>query len=305
VTLDPIQEEFVEVNGVRLRALVEGAPCRGAESVLILHGFTGSAESMVGTSGPLARERHVVRLELVGHGASDAPESLAPYTMEACVEQIVSVSAALNLGTPHLVGYSMGGRAALSSAIAHPRAFASLVLVGATAGIADRDLRRERIAADIALAERIERDGIEAFVEDWMGLPLFASQSRLGSVALSRAREQRIRNRVVGLANSLRGMGAGAQPPLHDRLDRYTRPVLLVVGAEDSKFRAIASTLASKLPDAQTQTLPEAGHAAHLEAPEHFSTVVKEFLGAVEAERAGVDPGGLLESSRVEENEHE
>jgi 2-succinyl-6-hydroxy-2,4-cyclohexadiene-1-carboxylate synthase len=284
-------ERFVEIGavdgnpGVRLRALREG-PGPGAAKgrpLLVLHGFTGDAESMAGVSEALRGDRAVVRLELVGHGGSDAPRELGPYRMGACAVQICEAAAALDLEHPHLLGYSMGGRAALAAALAGRGMFTSLVLVGATAGIADRDRRRERIASDRRLADRIERDGVEAFVDEWMARPIFASQRRLGEESFGRARSQRLRNRAVGLANSLRGMGAGAQDPLHERLAELACPVLLVHGSEDAKFTRVAEELERALPEAQRAVLAEAGHAAHLEAPEHFARVVRVFLAAAEA----------------------
>ncbi|HPG24072.1 MAG: 2-succinyl-6-hydroxy-2,4-cyclohexadiene-1-carboxylate synthase [Spirochaetaceae bacterium] len=275
-------EGFVRAGGITLRAVRDAGAGR---SVLVLHGFTGSAESMQGVARDLAGRREVVRLELVGHGGSDAPRELAAYAMPACAGQIVDAVAGLGLERPHLLGYSMGGRAALAAAIAAPEAFSSLVLVGATAGIADPIARAERVVADEALAARIEREGIEAFVDAWMALPLFASQARLGPEALARSRRDRLRQRPQGLANSLRGMGAGAQPPLHDRLDRIAVPVLLVVGEEDAKFRGIAEELRRLLADARIAILPDAGHAAHLEAPAAFAACVSHFLDDVDAGR--------------------
>lgn len=274
---------FLEAAGVRLHARLD-APERGeGDPVVVLHGFTGSTESMEGVAAPLARRRRVVRLDLVGHGRSDAPTDPACYAMAACCAQVRAAIAQLGLERPHLLGYSMGGRVALACAVDAPGRFASLIAVGATAGLADPALRDARVAADEALAERIERDGLERFVDDWMALPLFASQARLGPDALARARAQRLRNRRHGLANSLRGMGAGAQPPLHDRLDEVRLPVLLVAGEEDAKFRGIAAELAAALPDARVAEIPEAGHAAHLEAPEAFVETVERFLGEAEA----------------------
>ena len=73
---------FVDADGVRLRAVVEGP--ESAPPVLVLHGFTGSAESMAAVSAPLAADHRVARLELVGHGESDAPDDVAPCAMDAC-----------------------------------------------------------------------------------------------------------------------------------------------------------------------------------------------------------------------------
>ena len=119
-----------------------------------------------------------------------------------------------------------------------------------------------------------------------MALPLFASQRRLGAAGLARAREQRLTNRPHGLANSLRGMGAGAQPPLHARLAGVRAPVCLVVGDEDERFGGIADALAEALPAARVARIAGAGHAAHLEAPEDFLTVVRAFIDEIDACRA-------------------
>lgn len=282
---------FVEAGGLRLHALVDAfdpseavaaKPTAGRTArpdLLVLHGFTGSAESMESIARALAPDARVARLELVGHGESDAPEALAPYAMDACVTQIAAAARALGLERPYLLGYSMGGRAALAAAVARPEAFAGLLLVGATAGIADPAARAERIAADRALADSIEQGGLERFVDAWMAQPLFASQARLGREALARARRQRLANRPQGLANSLRGMGAGAQSPLHDRLEALRLPVLLVVGEEDAKFRVIGEELAKALPAARIATIDGAGHAAHLEAPDAVAAVARAFLG--------------------------
>jgi 2-succinyl-6-hydroxy-2,4-cyclohexadiene-1-carboxylate synthase len=280
----------IDVGGLRLRAVEAGA---GAP-VLVLHGFTGDAESMESVSEGLRASYRVVRLELVGHGGSDSPEDIRFYSMPDCARQIAVAVAGLDLERPHLLGYSMGGRAALAAAIAHPNRFASLVLVGATAGIADARMRDERIQSDRHLADRIETEGLDRFVDEWMALPIFASQSRLGEDALGRARAQRLRNSEHGLANSLRGMGAGAQFPLFEELRNIKIPVLLVVGDEDEKFKAIAEALEARLPDARTAILPRAGHAAHLEAPAEFASHVSDFLADIP-----VAPSPRLEPSRT------
>ena len=298
----PSHERFIEIDGFRLRAVLDEGPAgsppeghSGAASdrsgpVLVLHGFTGSSESMQCVV-PLLGDRHrVVRLDLIGHGGSDSPARPDAWTMEACAEQIARVVDALALARPHLLGYSMGGRAAIAAAVRRPGCFRSLSLIGATAGIGDPALRRERITSDRALADRLEKEGIEAFVDAWMALPIFASQAKLGSEAQARARAQRLRNDPVALARSLRGMGAGAQAPLFDRLADYPGPVLLVVGEQDAKFREIAARLAAGFPDARVRVVGGAGHAAHLEAPDAFAVVLRDFLSTVDAASVEATP---------------
>jgi 2-succinyl-6-hydroxy-2,4-cyclohexadiene-1-carboxylate synthase len=161
----------------------------------------------------------------------------------------------------------------------------SALLIGASAGLEDARARAARRGEDEALAARIEREGLERFVDRWMERPLFASQRRLGEAALARARAQRLSNRAHGLAQSLRGMGTGAQPALHARLPWVRVPILLVAGSLDAKFAAIASDLASRLPNARARLVPGAGHACHLEEPEAFLRIARRFFDDAEARR--------------------
>ena len=205
--------------------------------LLVLHGFTGSTESMTGVAAGLSRRYRVLQLDLIGHGKSPAPREPTAYSMESCVAQIADALAAREIERAHVIGYSMGGRAALALTAWRPELVSSALLIGTSAGLADPAARAARIRADEALAQRIERDSLEDFVDAWMALPIFASQRRLGAKALTAARSQRLRNCPHGLANSLRGMGSGAQPPLDAQLAQVQAAVLLVHGGEDTKVR--------------------------------------------------------------------
>lgn len=265
VPLGPERSLHVEIEG-------------NGEPILWLHGFTGSAETLRTTSRRLGAGFRHLRVDLLGHGRSDAPADPGAWTMEQCARDLAALLAGLDASPAHVIGYSMGARVGLALAAWHPRAVRSLVAVGARAGFEDPQQRRVRIEADEALADRIEQRGLSWFVDHWMALPLFASQRRLGSAFLERAREQRLRNRPEALARSLRGLGAGAQPPLHAALGGVAPPVLLVYGDEDVKFAASARELAELMPHASARALKSAGHAAHLEAPREFAAACRDFL---------------------------
>jgi 2-succinyl-6-hydroxy-2,4-cyclohexadiene-1-carboxylate synthase len=138
--------------------------------------------------------------------------------------------------------------------------------------------REQRRSSDEALAASIERDGVPAFIERWEKLPLFASQNTLPAEARKALRRQRLNNRASGLAQSLRGVGVGVQPSLHARLPTLHIPVLLIAGELDTKFTAIARSMAQALPQSQLCIVPGAGHAVHLEQPEEFASLAGDFL---------------------------
>jgi 2-succinyl-6-hydroxy-2,4-cyclohexadiene-1-carboxylate synthase len=168
-------------------------------------------------------------------------------------------------------GYSMGGRIALSLALAAPDRVARLALIGASPGLADAEKRRARRRADEALAVRIEGEGIDAFASHWSSLPLFADQPPAVAAA---AHAMRLAQSPAGLAAALRGLGTGVMEPLWERLPQLTLPVTLIVGARDAKFRAIAERMAAVLPDAALHVVPGAGHAVQLEAPDAVAALI-------------------------------
>lgn len=266
---------------LRADGVTLGVEERGAgPPVALLHGFAGSAQGLAPLARTLARRHRVLAIDLIGHGASDAPRDPAAYAIERCAEQLACVLAAAGAAPAHVFGYSMGGRAALALALAHPEAVRSLALLGASAGLSDAAARARRRRDDEALAERIERDGVAAFAREWAALPIFASQRRRLSPTARRALErQRLANRAHGLAGSLRGMGSGAQPCYLPRLAELDLPVWLGHGAEDAKFEAIARELAERLPRARRCAIPAAGHAPHLENPDALERELERFFG--------------------------
>ena len=246
--------------------------------MVLLHGFTGSAAGWGELVHALAPEYTAVALDIVGHGASDAPAEIEAYRMPRVVDDLVAAVRALGYERACWLGYSMGGRTALQVGVRRPEAVAALVLEGASAGLATLEERAARVQADEALAGRIEGGGTEAFVDEWEALPLFASHAALPSEVRAAQRAARLACSPRGLANSLRGMGTGAQDPLHDRLHEVGVPALLVTGALDKKFTAIAREMARSLPRATIAVVDGAGHAAHLERPLEFSALVLDFL---------------------------
>lgn len=258
--------------------------------VLLLHGFTGSGAGMARLARPLADAGfRVVVPDLPGHGPWEgrAPVPAGGATMEAAVAASVGALDRRGLGPPgraHWVGYSMGGRVALAAALAHPERVASLTLIGASPGMENEDERRERRQADEALAREIEEEGLAAFVDRWMARPLFAGQARLGHRHLREARAERLRGSARGYAASLRGMGQGAQPSFWGRLGELAAPVLLIVGAEDEKYRAIVRGMAERIPDARVIEIPGAGHAAHLEAEDDVARAILDHVARASSE---------------------
>lgn len=275
------------------RALAVERSGRGA-ALMLLHGFTGNGRSMAGVARGLAHEFETIAPDLPGHGRSFDRAAGPAYDFDACVDDLVATLAATGHGSAHWLGYSMGARLALACAVRQPSCVTSLVLLAGRAGIADPAECSARRLADQALAARIEARGVEAFVDEWLAQPLFATLQRFGPQFMARERAARLANDAHGLASSLRALGPAAQPPLFDALPGVHVPVLLVAGALDVRFVAAAHELAGRLPCAEVSVIPDAGHAAHVEQPDAFIRVVREFLGRA-TRPASNDPSPLVQ----------
>jgi len=224
-------------------------------TTVLLHGFTQTGRSWEAVQR--AASRQTLAPDLRGHGTSAA---VRPVDVPHVVADVAALA-----DEAVLCGYSMGGRIALHTALAHPRRVRRLVLVSATAGIEDHGELAQRRAADEALAAGLERDGLEAFAARWAAQPLFAG---LAPEAAAAAHADRLRNDTAGLAAALRGLGTGVMEPVWHRLGELRMPVAVLAGERDAKFLAIARSLAGALPAATLTVVPGAGHALHLEAPE-------------------------------------
>lgn len=261
-------------DDLRLHVATSGS----GPAVLLLHGFTGSIRTWESLRPQLELSRSVVALDLPGHGRSSSPGDVGRYRLGRLADDIVRILDHLAIDSADVLGYSMGGRAALHFAAAHCTRTRRLVLESVSPGVSAPEPRAERLRADIELAEFLGREGVSAFVDRWEALPLWQSQQKLDPAALTELRAQRLANDARGLAMSLRGAGAAVDPITDDALARLDTPTLVVAGELDAKYVQIARTLEQTLPHARAAIIPDAGHAIHLERPHALIAETLDFL---------------------------
>ncbi len=252
--------------------------------LLFVHGFLGDPEDW----SPLRRAlapAPTAAFELPGHGTCPCPpaaaaDDRAAHWFPATARRLAAACAALGPPPPILVGYSMGGRVALYTALRHAPAAGGLVLLGADPGIDDSATRSRRRARDAVLARQLEcADGAAfgAWLDRWYAVPLFATlRAHPSFPALLRRRR---RQPPVHLAAALRGLSVAVQPSLWSALPRLPIPALFIAGAEDDKYRAVGARIAALGGPWRTAVCPAAGHAVHLEQPAAVAALIRGFAG--------------------------
>ncbi|WP_332066878.1 2-succinyl-6-hydroxy-2,4-cyclohexadiene-1-carboxylate synthase [Bacillus sp. KH172YL63] len=256
---------FIEIKG-------QGKP------LVFLHGFTGDTSTWTKITDKLSSTHQCISIDLPGHGRTSSPEDFGRYGMERVTDDLHAILTSLHVESATLIGYSMGGRTALHFALMHQDKVETLILESASPGLKSEEERVERKRKDHALADRIEREGIQAFVDYWEEIPLFATQKKLQQAEREEIRKQRLNQSAVGLSNSLRGMGTGAQDSLWNRLAELKIPVHLLVGELDPKFLDIAEEMKKRNPAFQIVTFSNTGHAIHVEEPRKFGTIIEDLL---------------------------
>jgi 2-succinyl-6-hydroxy-2,4-cyclohexadiene-1-carboxylate synthase len=232
-------------------------------TTILLHGFSGDKSSWDEVCRYWQPQPAALAVDLPGHGESASVSDGWQSNLAELQRRLGPM-----LAEATVVGYSLGARVALGLVAAGMARQAVLIGVNPGIGAAEREQRRR---SDAEWAQVLRRDGIEGFAARWEAQPLFASQQR--ARAESRHHRQRIRRAqsADALARSLEEMGLAAMPDYRDRISGLVGQLHLIVGSQDSKFRALAEAMVSEVPGLPLQVIDDCGHDVALERPHELA----------------------------------
>jgi 3-oxoadipate enol-lactonase len=254
-----------DADGVAIEYRVDG---REDGPVLLLSNSLGTRLSMWDAQVPVfGSSFRVVRYDIRGHGASDAPEG--PYTIDQLGADALAVLDSVGAERGHVCGISLGGLTAIWLAARHPERVETAVFAGTAARIGTPDLWEARASAVLAGGMRAVTDIV---VARFFSEP-FRSASR---EVVADVREDLATTRPLGYASACLAL-RGAD--LREELGAITARSLVVVGSEDvATPLADAQWLRDHVPGATLAILEGAGHLCSLEQPEAFADRVVRFL---------------------------
>jgi pimeloyl-ACP methyl ester carboxylesterase len=270
----PIQPEFVTVDGLRIRCArsAPGASGNGAETVLLLSPWPESLYAFWPMWPELARQFSLLAVDLPGFGQSQGrPELMSPRAMGAFVTRLV---AELAPGPVHAVGPDVGTGALLFAAATAPR-FLKSVVIGA--GAATYPLRVDGVLKELIDAPSLDAlQGVNpadvvhrvAGAIHGYAMPDFVLDDYLASYAGSRYIESvpYVRSYPADLA---------ALAPL---LPELRIPVQIIVGRNDPYGLADdAEVLNRELPNSRLDLLDTA-HCAWEEDPDRYASITADWI---------------------------
>ena len=250
---------------LRLNAEISG-PETGAPLVL-LHAL-GTHMGVWDRLMPHLPRHRVLRLDLRGHGASDAPDG--PYSIGAMIHDVEDAMAHFGMKDAVVVGVSMGGLIAQGLAIKRLDLVRGMVLPNTAAKIGGPSLWQSRI-------ETVSKGGLEPYSEDAMQRifgPRWQSAPQMPGV-----RAMLMATQIQGWIGAAHAIG-GAD--FYTPLSTLHLPVLVIAGTNDGTTPPdLVRETADLLPNCEYHLMRGVGHLPMVEDPAAFAALLLPFLAKI------------------------
>lgn len=261
-------DEFLPADGAEFHVCQDGPS--DAPALLLIHGTAASARSWEPMLPLLSATHRVIRVDLLGCGESAVPDD-GNYAVADQVPQIGVVLDELGVGSAVVVGHSSGGVFATALTEARPDLVSAVVMIdtgpdmsayiakeinmrGASWGDLTDDQIREAISDGFHPGYDIPKAYVDQFRE--INLQAFGAIS----VAIRTFLDQR---------------------SLPDRLAPLGKPLLVIFGEEDQRWRPSSANDYRIIPGAMIEMMSGLGHSPNLEDPERTAGALLAFTAAL------------------------
>jgi esterase len=283
MSIEPrVRDETITLDGLRFHYRDWGDPA--APTVVLLHAYLQHARTWDTVATGLADRFRVLALDQRGFGESDWA---ADYHELRLVADVAEFGDALGLGTFSLVGFSIGGSAAITYAQLYPDRVHRLV---AFECFTDPDVAEEAPYRHTMLAHLSRLRSLpetfaapEEAVAAFRPLAPYAAEDELRHWMLGGLTQQPDGrwtwryDPIFRTPASLPGR-LNADPDVLVRRMAGTRCATLLLAGEESWMVEPTQRMLALNPQAHMITVPQAGHWVPLDNPTEFLAAVRGFL---------------------------
>ncbi len=239
-------------------------------ALFVLHGLFGSADNWSSLGKRWGSQFEVHLIDLRNHGRSP---HFSTHSYPEMAQDLLDYLKDKNLSSAHVLGHSMGGKAAMNLACLAPQAVRSLLVADigpwaypihhASILSAMQRLNPAQFSQRKQAEEAFAQSGLDAGTRLFLLKNLYWEGSTLAW-----------RLNLNALANHIEEVGK----PLPQGT-QYPGPTLFVRGALSSYIPVDSEPrIQAHFPQAQLQTLAGAGHWLHADQPEAFYQVALDFF---------------------------
>jgi len=260
-----METEIVTAN---VKVEGEGPP------VVLIHGFGAALDWWDAITPELARNHKVIRLDLIGHGGTEAPGS--GYAIERQAALVKAVLDQISISRTVVIGHSMGGEVATAFTVANPESVERLVLIDSPPKPETVFTLGTRLALKPLIGQglwRLRNDTVlrQALTQGFApGFPVpekfVADLWQLTYTVFRKAHDDSIA--YVTEEGSPRRLAALDPVP----------PLLVIFGTKDALISPESATLFETVPGARLVMIDGAGHSPMVEKPEETLAHIESFI---------------------------
>ena len=263
--------QIIDTSVVPANVKVEGS----GPTLVLIHGFGAAIDWWDDIAPQLARDHRVIRMDLIGHGGTEAPRSA--YSIERQARLVSSTLDKLGVDRFTVIGHSMGGEVATALASMNPGRIERMVLIDSppTVGTKFSLLAQAYFTPVIGevlhhfSSDRVLRRGLEQGFAPGFPVPekFIADFRQLTYSAARQAHddsEDYRRNR-----------------PTFERLAALqpVSPLLVIFGTQDAIVPPQDAKLFERVPGAKVVMIEGAGHSPMVETPDQVLDLIRSFDG--------------------------
>ena len=257
--------------------------------VIFIHGFLGNNEDWNPIRTLVKNKFTFINFNLPGHSESTEKTSNSskkrngqPHNFETTarsLRDLCKINFYQKKIAPILVGYSMGGRLALYTAIHYPSITSGIIIISSDPGIKQKIFRTNRLSDDKELSielKRLNNLNTAEWFEKWYSAPLFGNLKK--NPHYQKLLYMRKKLDLNKAADTLVNLSVGNQPPLWNLMKSYSNNGLFIAGALDKKYRRIGATVGGLGKQWAFTVCDNAAHAVHIEQPQTVANLISDFV---------------------------
>ncbi len=241
------------------------------EPIIILHGLFGTLDNWKTIASKLSEDYLVYILDQRNHGKSPHTDE---FSYQLMAEDLYAFMDDNWIQQATIIGHSMGGKTAMQFALEYPEMVNQLIVVDIAPQ--ENEPGHETIF-DAMLTLEIDKLESRKAADEWLAnkIPSIAVRQFLLK-NITRKKEGGFRwkmNLPVIYANYQEVLASitGEEP--------YDGPTLFLNGGQSGYLDEEKKPgIRALFPEAQFETIEEAGHWIHAEAPDEFLSIVRQFL---------------------------
>jgi pimeloyl-ACP methyl ester carboxylesterase len=266
------EEATLPLDGGNIYVRQDGP--RDAPALLLIHG-SGSSTRTWDPMVPLLTTSHrVIRIDLLGHGRSDKPAD-GDYAIPAQGRRVAAALDRLGVGHVIVVGHSSGGYTATALAEQRPDVVTALALINTGPGM-DALIAQEG-AIDPAQWPHLTDAQLRQAASQGFSRPGYQPPQQL----LDDLRSMTYHT----FTTTMQASGAYIQQQaLPDRLAPLGKPLLVIYGEDDRRWRPSSAADYHAVPGAHVEMLPGLGHSPNLEDPPRTAAPLLAFTATCAAQ---------------------